>query len=558
MEKVFITDGNQRAALAIVRSLGQKKIPVCVGDHETRFLTDRSKWHHETFVYPSPLKKPEQFINELAGIIQANNIKVLIPVTDITATLILRNRHRFPGVHIPYPSHEAYEKLTDKVSLFHYASQCGVLCPQTYIFQNPDAFRKNLDQIRFPAVVKPFKSKVEMSYAWEAFGVEYANNVEELKQAYYTMSAQTQVLIQEKIDGPGVGLFTLYQNGEPIQYFSHERLRELPPSGGVSVYSQSIPLDANLKASAEKLLVPLKWTGLAMLEFKKNIKDGQHYLIEVNARPWGTMQLAVSSGVDFPYQLYQLALGKPVSTVKKYILHKKNRWLLGDLIHLRLVLKSRASFGTKMKAVGSFIISTFTASSHDVLSLRDPGPFCFELGTYWNKLMTKMIRMGRSFRVEAKSLQREKMKREIKEKFGHAKSVLFVCKGNICRSPFAERYAAKLFPHLKISSVGFLEQTGRPSPENGRHAAKRFGIDLKSHGAQLIQESLIRDSDLVFVFDEENEAHIRKHYPEAIAKTYYVGLLTDGPVTITDPFGGSMDDFMKCYERISQAINHLK
>src|SRR6185503_13112360 len=88
------------------------------------------------------------------------------------------------------------------------------------------------------------------------------------------------------------------------------RIREKPPSGGVSVYCESIAIPQDLEASSGLLLNRLGWNGVAMVEFKLDREAGKAYLMEINGRFWGSLQLAVDAGVDFPRLLVEAALGK--------------------------------------------------------------------------------------------------------------------------------------------------------------------------------------------------------------------------------------------------------
>jgi predicted ATP-grasp superfamily ATP-dependent carboligase len=78
--------------------------------------------------------------------------------------------------------------------------------------------------------------------------------------------------------------------------FAHRRLREKPPSGGVSVLSESIALDPQVLEQAERILEALKWHGVAMVEFKRDARDGVAKL-GINGRFWGSLQLSVDAGV---------------------------------------------------------------------------------------------------------------------------------------------------------------------------------------------------------------------------------------------------------------------
>ena len=80
-----------------------------------------------------------------------------------------------------------------------------------------------------------------------------------------------------------------------------------PPSGGVSVLCESVPLRKPLVDYALRILQSAAWHGVAMVEFKLDARSGIPHLMEVNGRFWGSLQLAIDAGVDFPWLLYQLA-----------------------------------------------------------------------------------------------------------------------------------------------------------------------------------------------------------------------------------------------------------
>ena len=108
-------------------------------------------------------------------------------------------------------------------------------------------------------------------------------------------------MLQERIVGPGVGVFACYRDGRPVALFSHRRLRERPPWGGVSVLSRERAAASRARASTpRRLLDELGWHGVAMVEFKQDVRDGIPKLMEINGRFWGSLQLAIDAGVDFP------------------------------------------------------------------------------------------------------------------------------------------------------------------------------------------------------------------------------------------------------------------
>jgi predicted ATP-grasp superfamily ATP-dependent carboligase len=109
------------------------------------------------------------------------------------------------------------------------------------------------------------------------------------------------------------------------------------------VLCESRPLDPALEAQARRLLGALGWRGVAMLEYKQDLRTGRTVLMEVNGRFWGSLQLAIDAGVDFPYLNHQLALGQPLDLPPAYRTGVRSRWWLGDVDHLLARLQGDAS-----------------------------------------------------------------------------------------------------------------------------------------------------------------------------------------------------------------------
>ncbi|WP_173424712.1 ATP-grasp domain-containing protein, partial [Photobacterium sanctipauli] len=112
-------------------------------------------------------------------------------------------------------------------------------------------------------------------------------------------ASSTNFLVEEYFRGTGEGLSVFCSSGTVKSAFSYKRLAE-PSSGGGSSYRESTPLDPELLKATQAICKETKLTGVAMFEFRRNVETGEWILIEVNARFWGGLPLAISSGVDFP------------------------------------------------------------------------------------------------------------------------------------------------------------------------------------------------------------------------------------------------------------------
>jgi predicted ATP-grasp superfamily ATP-dependent carboligase len=264
------------------------------------------------------------------------------------------------------------------------AESLDIPVPRTWYVSDPAHLPCKLEDLPYPLVLKPGKSWIFHQQEWQRAGVLIVKDLEEAKVALESCWAFSAYpfMLQEYVDGEGAGVFSIYDNARPLAFFAHRRLREKPPAGGVSVLSESTPVKAELLAPARKLLDHARWHGVAMVEFKV-ASDGTPYLMEINTRFWGSLQLAVDAGVDFPYMLYRLACNEKPEPVTNYKEGIKLRWLLGDLDNLYLTLRDRnLSMASKLAALSRFILPTPGRTRHEVNRWSDIGPFWWELKQY--------------------------------------------------------------------------------------------------------------------------------------------------------------------------------
>jgi predicted ATP-grasp superfamily ATP-dependent carboligase len=191
--------------------------------------------------------------------------------------------------------------------------------------------------------------------------------------------------VQERVVGPGIGVFLLRWEGTIRARFSHRRLREKPPSGGVSVYRESYLPPRELIARSEALLERLGWEGVAMIEYKVDSATGTPRLMEINGRFWGSLQLAVDAGVDFPRMLADLALGRDPGPPPAWRAGVRSRWWWGDVDQLLARLRrSRAELALppdapgRLRALLQFLRVWWPGDRAEVCRLGDPRPFLRE------------------------------------------------------------------------------------------------------------------------------------------------------------------------------------
>jgi predicted ATP-grasp superfamily ATP-dependent carboligase len=324
--------------------------------------------------------------------IRNHEVDAVFPISDIAMHVIGPERAQFERyTRIPSPPAEVFQEISDKYRLMQRAVSEGVGIPET-IFVPDGNLEKVIDAITvFPVVVKPGCSLMKDGRQWKKTSVCYAESREELLRLYYEKAyLRAPSLIQQRVVGAGEGLFVLMKEGNPLGMFAHRRLRERPPSGGVSVLRESIALPKAMVEATLKLLQRVKWHGVAMVEFKVDRTSQRPLLMEINGRFWGSLQLAVDAGVNFPLLLLNMAMGKAETLPENgYRTGVKSRWLLGDLDQLVMRFKKcdRAlnlppGTPSKFQSLMSFCRFFEPDTFYEVEDFDDPGPSRFEILRY--------------------------------------------------------------------------------------------------------------------------------------------------------------------------------
>lgn len=390
MTYTLILDANQRSALATTRSLGRHNIPIVTADHTSTSLAGSSHYSSLYIQYPDPSKSPKAFISKLSKLIEQLNINIVFPMTELTSTLLIANRNQLPPIILPFPDLNTINSISDKSILMRKAQQLGIPIPQTWHENSNTKLETSLQNLNYPIVLKPGKSWINQNSKWIHTGVRFADTPEEANSIINSDCSFSShpFMLQECVSGEGQGVFALYNNGQAVAFFSHRRIREKPPWGGVSVLSESIPIDPTLLAYSRKLLDAAKWHGVAMVEFKVS-DEKTPYLMEINTRFWGSLQLAIDAGVDFPWMLYEMSSGNSVEPVNHYKLGIRLRWILGDLDSLYISIKdAKLTLNQKFKAIFKFLNPISFKTKHEVNRWNDLSPFWWEIKKYLRDLFS--------------------------------------------------------------------------------------------------------------------------------------------------------------------------
>ncbi len=226
MQRVLVTDAEQRSSLAVVRSLGRVGYHVEVCSALAEPLAGASRFCRAAHTVPDPTRAPEAFSAGLADLVDDRGIDVLLPMTDVTASVALPLRRQRPDLVIPFPAIDTWEEVSDKKRLMDVARDLGVPTPRQHVVQNRDdelgsalAFA---EAEGFPVILKPHRSAVVTPSHVVKLGVGVASGAEDLRGRLSAYPDEVfPVLVQQRIQGPGLGGFFLARDGRVLQAFAH-------------------------------------------------------------------------------------------------------------------------------------------------------------------------------------------------------------------------------------------------------------------------------------------------------------------------------------------------
>jgi predicted ATP-grasp superfamily ATP-dependent carboligase len=377
MANILVTDGEQRAALAIVRSLGRAGHRCVVCSSSGRTLAGSSRYADREVQVPDPGSTPAENAAAIQSLARAEQVDIVIPVSEASLLAVLAVRDDIAAT-IPFPDLETFRTICNKKHVLAAADALGICVPRQWeILSASHALPADVDG---PLVLKPARSVYTAADGSRGkVGVRWVHTKADMEAASGAYPAAAYPLLaQETIIGPGVGVFVLVHDGQCLARYSHLRVREKPPSGGVSVLRQSEPMDVELLDRSLALLSKLGWSGVAMVEYKRDAATSEPVLMEINGRFWGSLQLAIDAGVDFPRLLVDHALGVDVTPVENYRFIR-SRWFWGDVDHLiARWRRPSVSWKDRTSSLLALIRACGPGYKEEVLRWSDPWPFLHE------------------------------------------------------------------------------------------------------------------------------------------------------------------------------------
>lgn len=330
--RVLVLDGQYCHALAAVRSLGRRGANVTVASHKPRAQGFASRYCAAVLHSPSPNQDRPAYTAWLLETLRRGRYDATLYFEEATADILSLHRddvQKWTGC--PMPSREIFLTADRKDRVWRLARQIGVPVPETHELGSLEEAAGLAGRLEFPVIVKGVHSSGSQQVVVVRDAAQFATAVRRVAALRHDPLLPLPV-VQQYIPGRGHGFTALMRRGEPVAVFMHQRMAEHDVARGVALAHGATGAvsveEPEMRHSGLALLQALCWDGIAMVEFKRSSIDGRFYLIEINPRFVGSLELAIASGVDLPWLYAQHAAGRPVVGPNRYRVGLRYRWLL--------------------------------------------------------------------------------------------------------------------------------------------------------------------------------------------------------------------------------------
>jgi protein-tyrosine-phosphatase/predicted ATP-grasp superfamily ATP-dependent carboligase len=567
---ILVTDAECASALSCIRMLGQAGHKVYAIGSDTLAASAGSRYLERCYKKTSAWRDGEGFVRQVATICKELQPHYVLPVSDASVYYLMQEQKSISeGVKILTPSRDLSILGSSKIETFLSAKRQGIPIASGCVLQPGEPA---LLPISYPLIARTDNHINEDGVFCKGQAWVVKSSLE-LKQVRRECDrTQQSLLVQKYIDGYGAGCFLLLEKGKTLCWHTHERLAEIPWYGGVSA-RRRLTFNRELLALSQKLLRDLDATGIAMVEFRfpHNPLNAEPLLVEVNARPWGSMAIAVHAGIPF---------------LRKWIEQRENKQsepqvnneseqlsidglvctsiIPGEVGHLRSIfhstLKRELSWQTCAKALSDSLLCVLSPRTRfDYFHYNDPTPALYMLLNTATTIVTRTMKLiSNKFEIALLSVTHwMSSKRRLlnsNKSLTERQYLLIVCQGNRCRSPFLEMAikAALGEDSICVFSRGLC--VDHPTiPLRFFPTFEMFDFSPSKHRAQPLTRSDLKKAHRVIVMETKHATELRRRFGW---KHYFKCELPrqkSGPfLEIHDPFTRSPVDAAKIFEQLNQ------
>jgi predicted ATP-grasp superfamily ATP-dependent carboligase len=374
---IAVLGADSPIGLTVIRELGERGVPVLALGAGPRSLGRYSKHATRFAAMRGPLAEwlPQCIADHGVGAVMAVSEHHLLQLSALKPRL---------GCRVLTPDGDKLALVLDKRRTLAIAARLGISVPPSWQPAAGEDFAQQAERLSYPVAVK-WSDPNGVAAALEAHGlalekVEYAASARDLLAILRRTDALAAwPLVQSWCPGYGLGQMLHMHGGAATLRFQHRRLREWPPSGGVSSLCEALPLDRHREqmALSERLLREIGWEGPAMVEYRHDPMSGRYWLMEVNGRFWGSIPLAYHCGAHFAWETYRFRMRGGDGAAQPPPRLRKARYVVPDLKHFAAIARDRSlPAGRRLRFAIGFVAGFLDPRvRYYVWSLRDAKPF---------------------------------------------------------------------------------------------------------------------------------------------------------------------------------------
>lgn len=381
--KVLVLGDDTMSFLAVVRSLGRRGLTVDVAPDDPSSPALSSRYIRHTHRLPRYANSGEAWTTAMVELLTAESYNLVLPCNERSLLPIDRHRDSLaPLAQLAVPDRASMPALFDKHATRELAARLDIPIARGRLFAAHEGASSLVADLGLPLVIKARQSFTlqDLDDRGEVIVIRDLDALQRLTQAM----PKSEWLAEAFCEGPGVGMAVLASRGQLLQTFEYRYARDVQGACFYRISTQPVP---QLREYCAKFTAAIKYTGLAMFEFKGDV------LLEINARPWAGLPLSVAVGVDFPYRLYQLLTEDIETPEQVYPSGIYARNLTPDLNE---ILLSARDFSGHPLALTRFMVAHIAEFArvligrehNDTLVWDDPRPGLIEV----RRLLAKSLR----------------------------------------------------------------------------------------------------------------------------------------------------------------------
>jgi predicted ATP-grasp superfamily ATP-dependent carboligase len=319
--KVLVV-GCHTGGLGVFRGLGDKNIYIVAMTYDKADFGYTSRYVSEVVNIPHPRIEEKKFIDFLISNSHKWKDALILDTDDHVAVSISKHKDELAKYYkIVTANWEVLRKFIEKKETYMLAQECNVPHPKTFLPKTLGELSIIKNEINYPCILKPVRGH-EFKSKFNTKNFKVNNDTELLDKFKLCIESKQEVIVQEIIPGPDTNIYQMkaYINskGNMSAKIFLNKIRQNPPQFGVMRVGISKKRNQEVELFSDRLLKHTNFRGFCSVEFKKDPRDDQLKLMEVNVRMTRNIWLATYCGVNFPWIIYMDLVENRQIEIKDY------------------------------------------------------------------------------------------------------------------------------------------------------------------------------------------------------------------------------------------------